>query len=272
MGRYLGDFRRSQNVRFQWNSFNSSGASVTRSTNGTISVYKDGGTTQTTTGVTDTEDFDSLTGVHDVLIATTDAFYVPGSDYSVVLSAATIDGQTVNAVLAHFSIENRFQGEIRKSTAQAGGNTSITLDASASATDDYYVGGMVFLESGTGALQARIITDYVGSTKVCTVDRAWATNPDNTSVFRVFPGSLGSTSAEDAAAVFSRTFDGTKMSGLTFEQIIGLMASVLLGKASGLDTTTAVFRNIGDSANAISATVDADGNRSAVSLTAASVA
>lgn len=188
---YLGDFRRSQSVQFQWHSFGSSGQSITRSTNGTISVYKDNGVTQTTTGVTDTEDFDSLTGVHVVTIATTDSFYVPGSDYTVVLSAATIDTQAVNAVLAHFSIENRFNGEIRKATAQGGAAGTITLDASASATDDFYNGGTVLIESGTGALQQREISDYVGSSKVVTVDRNWVTNPDNTSVFRIFPGSLG---------------------------------------------------------------------------------
>ena len=33
-----------------------------------------------------------------------DAFYSTGADYSVVLSAATIDGQTVNSVLFSFSI------------------------------------------------------------------------------------------------------------------------------------------------------------------------
>jgi hypothetical protein len=36
---------------------------------------------------------------------------VTGSDYFVVLSAATIDGQTVNAALAQFSIENRYLNE-----------------------------------------------------------------------------------------------------------------------------------------------------------------
>ena len=104
---YLGDFADQQTVHFMWDSSDSNGASITRSTDGTVSVYKDNGLTQTTVGVTDTEDFDSLTGIHVCTIATTDSFYVTGSNYTVVLSAATIDTQTVNAVLAHFSIENR---------------------------------------------------------------------------------------------------------------------------------------------------------------------
>ncbi len=37
-----------------------------------------------------------------------DVFYAPRHDYSIVLVGAVIDGETVNAVLATFSIENRF--------------------------------------------------------------------------------------------------------------------------------------------------------------------
>lgn len=102
----LGDRLEDSTVSFTWNSSDLSGASITRATNGTISVYKDGGVTQSIAGITDTEDFDGLTGVHLCVIDTSsDSFYSTGSDYDVVLSAATIDGQTVNATLAHFSIE-----------------------------------------------------------------------------------------------------------------------------------------------------------------------
>lgn len=106
---YLGDFRIGKVVRKMWNSNAIAGESITRSTNGTVSVYKDGGTTQSTAGVTDTEDFDSLTGVHLVAVDTSSdgTFYSSGSDFEVVLSAATIDGKTINATLFSFSLENR---------------------------------------------------------------------------------------------------------------------------------------------------------------------
>lgn len=109
MGPYLGDFAEDAIVYFAWDTNKGDGASITRATDGTISVYKDNGTTQSAAGVTDTEDFDSLTGIHMVTVDTSaDAFYAKGHDYAVILSAATIDGKTVNAVLATFSIENRF--------------------------------------------------------------------------------------------------------------------------------------------------------------------
>lgn len=77
---------------------------------------------------------------------------------------------------------------IRTGTAQAGSSTTITLDASASALDDYYVGCYVNITNNTptNALgQARKVTAYVGSTKVCTVEGTYGTNPSSSSTFEV---------------------------------------------------------------------------------------
>lgn len=75
---------------------------------------------------------------------------------------------------------------IRASTAQAGGATTITLDASASATNDIYVTKWVRITGGTGtAGEQRQISDYVGSTKVATVSKAWSVNPDNTTTYEI---------------------------------------------------------------------------------------
>jgi hypothetical protein len=52
--------------------------------------------------------------------------------------------------------------------------------------------------------------------------------------------------------------------GVTLRQVLRGVAAALLGKASGLATTTAVFRDVNDTKDRITATVDADGNRSAV--------
>lgn len=105
---YLGDFAAGQLIDLKWNSNGSNGQSITRATNGTIYVYKDNSTTEIS-GVIDTEDFDAVTGVHHCRVDTSEdpSFYAAGHDYQVVLKGAIIDGQTVNAVLAQFSIENR---------------------------------------------------------------------------------------------------------------------------------------------------------------------
>lgn len=77
---------------------------------------------------------------------------------------------------------------VRSGTAQAGAVGSITLDASASASDDDYNGMFVLITGGTGAGQYRKISDYVGSTKVASVADNWDTTPDATSTFQVVAG------------------------------------------------------------------------------------
>jgi len=74
---------------------------------------------------------------------------------------------------------------VRAGTAQGPGtgNNQIQLDAGASATNGEYDPGLIFIETGTGAGQARLILQYNGSTRVATVDRDWRVNPDNTSEF-----------------------------------------------------------------------------------------
>jgi hypothetical protein len=100
---YLGDYRLAGVVYFSWKSI---------CTGGTVQVYKDDGTTQSTAGITDTRDFDSLTGINNCKIDLDDVFYTAGHDYSVVLAGATIDGDSLNFVLAGFSIENRLTSQI----------------------------------------------------------------------------------------------------------------------------------------------------------------
>lgn len=56
------------------------------------------------------------------------------------------------------------------------------------------------------------------------------------------------------------------MDGLSLEHLLKLVAAVLLGRASGLDTATAVFRAADNSKARVTATTDASGNRSAVTL------
>jgi hypothetical protein len=62
-------------------------------------------------------------------------------------------------------------------------STQIKFDSGASASDNLYQYDAVSITGGVGQGQSRAILSYVGSTKVATVDSAWTTQPDNTSVF-----------------------------------------------------------------------------------------
>ena len=54
-------------------------------------------------------------------------------------------------------------------TATAGAANSITLASGTSAVDDFYVGQIISIISGTGSGHIGLITGYVGSTRVCAV-------------------------------------------------------------------------------------------------------
>lgn len=111
-----------------------------------------------------------------------------------------------------FSADSGHQN-IRANTAQAGAAGSLTLDASASSTTDYYKNDLLYLTGGTGVGQARYITGYNGSTKVATVNSNWATTPDNTTTFAILPadaivGASAPTAAQVATAVWQDTTAG----------------------------------------------------------------
>lgn len=110
-------------------------------------------------------------------------------------------------------------GIIRAGTAQAGAATTITLDASASATNDFYNNTLLVITGGTGAGQARFITDYAGATKVATVD-TWITNPSSDSIFVILPfgaipGASAPTASDVADAVWDEVLSGHLTAGST---------------------------------------------------------
>jgi hypothetical protein len=84
------------------------------------------------------------------------------------------------------------RNSVNEGLAQGGSTTTITLNASASASDDAYNGQLVFIRSGTGQDQVGLVEDYVGSTKVATIRTRsatgqWATVPDTTSAYMMIP-------------------------------------------------------------------------------------
>ena len=118
--------------------------------------------------------------------------------YSLVLTAAemnavqiavtVVDQTAVKVWRDHMlAIENYrdIASVLRQHVATAGGASTITLDAGASAVNDAYKGAQISIVSGTGTGQVRVIRSYVGATKVATVGRPWATNPDATSAYNI---------------------------------------------------------------------------------------
>lgn len=227
---YLGDYVEDETLYFTWHTSDSSGASITRSTDGTISVYKDGGVAQTTTGVTDTEDFDGVTGVHLVTIVLTDAFYVVGSDYSIVLSAATIDTQTVNATLAHFSIENRFDevdvtawtGTVVATPATAGYAYCTIKDGTGTGEVDTAAGAVVSVTT--------VATCTTAST--CT-----ALGADAVTAAAIAPGAITSSEAPNLDAAVSTCATPTEVNAEVVD-VIRVDTNTIPGQVAPSDSPT----------------------------------
>jgi hypothetical protein len=119
-------------------------------------------------------DFDSALGSH----TDTTAFRVVGFGAGHGLSAVGgATGKDIDGIIAeHF---------LRSGTAAAGASTTIDLGSGAFGADDLYNGALVAIIAGLGVGQARVIIDYQASNQRCTVDSAWVTNPDSTSVYLV---------------------------------------------------------------------------------------
>ena len=110
-------------------------------------------------------------------------------------------------------------------TASAGAATTITTqsDTTGLANTDLFDGWTVYIVSGTGSGQTRTVTSVsAANPAVVTVSAAWTTNPDSTSVYAIFPGSVG------------RRIAKVQTGGLTVASGIITVTPPLLGAASGV--------------------------------------
>jgi hypothetical protein len=108
MGDYLGDYNYQQTVYYMKNAHKADGTPIDGAGGLAVSVYKDDVADESTAGITLVGPFDSRTGLINLKIVTTDAFYAANHDYFVVVTTGTVDSiSAVSYVLASFSIENR---------------------------------------------------------------------------------------------------------------------------------------------------------------------
>ena len=116
--KYVGDFTPGKTIRLQFNTYSSTAAPITLAGSPSLKVYKDNGTAESTSGLTLSPDFDSVTGLHNVAVNTSadGTFYSAGSEFSVVLAAGTVDGTSVvGTEVGSFSLSNR--SALRPTTA-----------------------------------------------------------------------------------------------------------------------------------------------------------
>jgi len=163
---YLGDFPAdATSLSFNFNTRKLTGEPVNPSIS-TIDVYKDG------VGAPLSLEFDSLlwgqeatghTSVHLKLAGTNDDVIIPGHDYTIVLSAGTVDGTSVaGTVLAQFSIENRYTGASVAGTGAVEWQYSLTEEGSSDPIPDCRV-WVTSDEEGRVVIGGPLYTNAAGS-------------------------------------------------------------------------------------------------------------
>jgi hypothetical protein len=213
-----------------------------------IEIYKGTSMTQRSSDAgfvlldTDGIDIDGVTGIHGFSIDTGDytdaSFYAAGSFYTVVVSAITVDSQTVNFVAATFRcVPAEGSAGVPKTDVSHFGGSAGTFSGGRAEVNASHAAGTAWNSGAIGA--STLAADTLTAAKVAS-----------------------DALAEIADAVLDEAVDGST----TLRESTRLHNAALGGKASGLGTTTATFRNPADSKDRIVATVDSSGNRSAVTL------
>jgi hypothetical protein len=258
---YFGDFAPGATVRIGFNTTGADRAPITLAGSPTLAVHKDGSATQSTAGVSLSTDFDSLTGQHVAIIDTNaDAFYATGSDFRVYFTAGTVDGTSVvGMIVGQFSINNR--SALRPTTAgrtldvSAAGNAGIDWSNVEAPTTTVNL-------SGTTIAVSQVVASVSGAVGSVT-------------------GNVGGNVAGSVASVmagvtvsdktgFSLAAAGLDLvvieTGLNLRQATSLNTAALAGVLAGAATATITIKGAGVATTRITATVDSDGNRSALTL------
>jgi hypothetical protein len=232
-------------------------------------IYKNGSSTEkaTTNGLTIQSPHDTVTGLHFLIIDTSNntgdtGFWTAGSVYTVVLIPdETVDSVAVTKVVGQFGVD--LYGGLRPTTA----GRTLDVTATGAAGIDW---GNIENQNSLADLTA---TTVAGATDVTSVINVTG-DVQGSVLGSVNVGSMGSGTLDAAALTSSAAneiadalldrADGVE-TGLTPRNALRLAAATIGGKLSGAGTGTETVRNaVADSKDRIIVTADESGNRSAI--------
>ena len=247
-------------VAFRWTFpiYDKSGNLVTGAAGLDSEISKDGGTFADCTN--EATEIASGSGIYNLDITSTET---NADTIAVIVKTSTTDARTT--VLIDRPVET---GDIPVNVTAFGGTAGTfssgrpevnvnslaanSVTASAVASD-----AVTEIQSGLATASAlATVAGYV-DTEVAAIKAKTDNLPSSPAAVSDIP-----TANANADALLDRTA-GVETSW-TLRQAMRIILSVLAGKSSGLSTTTAVYRDMADSKDRISATVDSSGNRSAV--------
>jgi hypothetical protein len=164
------------------------------------------------------------------------------------LTAIDLPDQTMNIT---GNITGNVSGSVGSVTGNVGGNVTGSVGSVAT-------GGIAAASFAAGAIDnAAIAASAIGASEIAA---------DAITAAKIATGAIDADAlAADAVdAILDETIgDGS----ITMRQALRVTVAALAGKLSGAATTTVTIRNTADSADVVVATVDANGNRTAVTLT-----
>lgn len=219
----LGDFDASTVIYGKFTTYRpSTGAPFTLAGTPVLSVYKDNSTTQSTTGVTLTADFDAITGLHHYAIdtSTDGTFYAAGSFFDVVVTTGTVDSvSAVGTVVGRFTL--------RKTSAIKPTIAGRTLDVSA--------GGEAGIDlANVGSPTTALALTNTTISTVTDLTNA-PTNGDLTATMKTSVTTAATAATPIAASVSGAVGSVTGNVGGTVASVVGAVGSVAGQTLANLD-------------------------------------
>jgi hypothetical protein len=193
-----------------------------------------------------------------------------------VLDAETADASLVGATLAVWDATNGQVEHVTVVSVQSARLFNVVCTSDGAVMDFTVAAGDRVWFTGFESLRATTPGRTLDTTATGAAGVDWANVESQTTAVTLSSTTVGTATALGTGAVSAAALAADAVdeildeqigdSTVTFREALRLMVAALGGKASGLATTTATYRNIADDTNRIVATVDADGNRSAVTL------
>lgn len=221
MSKHLGDYDTSTVIYGKFTTFRpSTGAAYTLGGTPALSVYKDNSTTQSTTGVTLTTDFDSVTGLNHFAIDTSadGTFYSAGSFFDIVITTGTVDSvSVVGSVVGSFTL--------RKNSALKPTTAGRTLDVSATGE-----AGLDWANIGSPTTSVNLSGTTIATTQKVDIDTI-KTNPVVNGGTITFPTNSTLASTTNITA-------GTITTATNVTTVNGLAAGVITASSIAADAIT----------------------------------
>ena len=223
--KHLGDYDASTVIYGKFTTFRpSTGAAYTLGGTPALSVYKDNSTTQSTTGVTLTVDFDSVTGLHHYAIDTSadGTFYSAGSFFSIVITTGTVDSvSVVGTVVAEFTL--RKNSALKPATA----GRTLVVDASGRALGD------------VDTIKTQTVTCAAGVTVLASVGTAATSTAQTGDAYARLGAPAGASLSADVAAVKAETATIVGQTGTTGVVVGSIAANAITATAIAAGALTA---------------------------------